>query len=172
MDWSDKDQWDWMGFKKRNLMSLWKGLMSLCMVWLNCLFAILFFFVWLFYWGVCQNVCCCICFYSWGLCSPCISLSPYSTCKDVFFFEYSIFVLTPSSLPFLSPPSSYSAEGSICQSRHSCFEAGETNYHKPQKYSLHQLPALKAPLPLTHPAGDWGVRYLTDQEYWELHRTL
>lgn len=88
------------------------------------------------------------------------------------FSNIPIFVLTPSSLPFLSPPSSYSAEGSVCQSRHSCFEAGETNYHKLQKYSLHQLPALKAPLPLTHPAGDWGVRYLTDQEYWELHRTL
>lgn len=42
-----------------------------------------------------------------------------------FFFKYSMFVLTPSSLPFLHPsPSSDLAEGSVCQSCHSCFEVG------------------------------------------------
>lgn len=66
------------------------------------LFAI--FFVWLFLLGcVLENVCCCICFYSQGLYSS-ISLSTYSTYKDVF-FKYSIFVLTfLSSFPI--PPCS------------------------------------------------------------------
>lgn len=77
-----------IGIRTRNLMSLWRGLMSLCMVWLNCLFAILFVCRFgCFYWGarVSQNVCRCVCFYFWGLCSPRVSLSSYSTCKDAFF---------------------------------------------------------------------------------------
>lgn len=161
------------GIKKRNLMSLWKGLMSLFMVWLNCLFAILFlFFLFGCFIGVCVRMFAVVFAFIFEDCVLPVSACHPTQPAKMYFFEYSIFVLTPSSLPFLSPPSSYSAEGSVCQSRHSCFEAGETNYHKLQKYSLHQLPALKAPLPLTHPAGDWGVRYLTDQEYWELHRTL
>lgn len=42
-----------------------------------------------------------------------------------FLFKYSMFVLTPSSLPFFHPPpSSDLAEGSVCQSCHSCFEVG------------------------------------------------
>lgn len=94
--------WTWSrpvglnGIKKRNLMSLWRGLMSLCMVWLNCLFAIWFFCLFGCFIGVrvSENVCCCICFCFWGLCSPCIRC---------IFFKYSIFVLTPSSLPFLLP---------------------------------------------------------------------
>ncbi len=140
--------------------------------WIACLPFFLFCFCLAVLLGcVLENVCCCICFYSWGLCSPCISLLPYSTCKDVF-FKYSIFVLTPRSLPSLPPPpSSESAEGNVCQSRHSCFEAGETNNHRPQKLST-PASSLKSPLPLTHPTGAWGVRYLTvDREYWELHRT-
>lgn len=134
------------GIKKRNLMSLWKGLMSLCMVWLNCSFAILFFVFCLTVLLGCvpENVCCCICFYSWGLCSPCISLSPYSTCKDVF-FKYSIFVLTPSSLPFLFP--------SVLRiGRGQCFAKAVIHASKRVKPTTtdprnfqHQLPALKAP---------------------------
>lgn len=80
--------------------------------WLACLpffFSFFFFFGWLFL-LVCVCVCrrmfaVVLCFYSWGLCSLCISLRAYSSCKDVLFFlNTPIFVLTPpSSLPFLLP---------------------------------------------------------------------
>lgn len=155
-------------------MSLWKGLMSLCMVWLNCLFAILFFcffFVWLFYWGVCQNVCCCFCFYSWGLCSPCISLSSYSTCKDVFFWILHL-CFNPQLSSFPLPSVLLFGRGQHLPKPSFMLWSGWNKLTTNRRNTLHQLPALKAPLPLTHPAGDWGVRYLTDQEYWELHRTL
>lgn len=57
----------------------------------------------------------------------------------------------PSSLPSLpTSPSSDSAEGSVCQSRHSCFEAGETNYHRPQKLST-PASSLKSPPTSYHP---------------------
>ncbi|TMS07404.1 hypothetical protein E3U43_011497 [Larimichthys crocea] len=55
-------------------------------------------------------------------------------------------------LPFLStsPPSSkYGREGSVCQSRRSCFEAGETNYHRQQKLST-PASSLKSP-PTSYP---------------------
>lgn len=159
--------------KKRNLMSLWKGLMSLCMDWLTCLFAIFFcfLFVWQFSWVVCQRM---FAVFSFILedCVLFVSVCHLTSPAKMHFFKYPIFVLTPALSFSSSPPSSKPAEGSVCQSRHSCFIGGETNYHRPQKLST-PASSLKSPLPLTFSVRDWGVRYLTDdQEYWELHRTL
>lgn len=148
-------------------MSLWKGLMSLCMVWLNCF---VFSFAW-FFWGVRPNVCCCVCFYFWGPCSPFYQsvnlhnlLSPPPIC-----FNPLLFLL----LLLLRPLSSSSAESIVCQSCHSCFKVDKSNEHTHTHGNTTPASSLKSPLPLTYPAGDWGVTYLTDDlAYWELHRTL
>lgn len=169
----DLDQGDRVGLKRETWCHFGKAWCHF--VWFDWLACLPFCFCLAVLLGcVSENVCCCICFYSWGLCSPCISLSPYSSCKDVLLFFWMLHLCFKPQLSSFSStsPSSDSAEGSVCQSRHSCFEAGETNYHRPQKLST-PASSLKSPLPLSHPAGDWGVRYLTDeQEYWELHRTL
>lgn len=171
-------RWTWwrsvgrIGIRTRNLMSLWRGLMSLCMIWLNCLFCN---FVCLFvcrfgcfYWGVCayQNVCRCVCFYSWGLCSPRVSLSSYYPRKDAFFKNSPIFVLNnpyPSSplfpLPLRPPSPQRAAFTKSCRIIH---KGGWNQRTTNCRNNLHQLLALIAPLPLTHPAGDWGARHLAD----------
>lgn len=132
-----------MGFKKKNLMSLWKGLMSLCMVWLNCLFAI-FFVVCLVLLGcMCRNVCSCICFYFWGLCSPCVSLSPYSTCRFIFLLKTSIFVLNPPAL-FHPPHPPIRQRAMFAKAVIHTSKVDKTNYHRPQKLST-PASSLKSP---------------------------
>lgn len=156
-----------------NLMSLWKGLMSLCMVWLTWLFAVVFFFFFSFavFW---------VCVRLFAVVFAFILRTEFSLYQSVtllnlqrFIFKYSTFVLTPSSLPFfhpLRPPIWQRAVFAKAVIHALKWVKPTTTRHR---NSLHQLPALKAPLPLTHPAGDWGIRYLTDdQEYWESHRTL
>lgn len=104
------------------------------------------FFV-LFYWGVCQNVCCCILLlFLRTVFSLYWSVILLNLQRCIIFFSNTHLCFTPPAL-FLSssPPSSNSAEGSVCQSCHSCFEAGEKPTTTDRRNSLHQLPALKAP---------------------------
>lgn len=126
-------RWTWLNSgglnwgEKRNLMSLWKGLMSLCMVWLTWLFAVFCFYFFVFFicfLGVCVRL--------FAVVFAFILRTEFSLYQSVtllnlqrFLFKYSMFVLTPRSLPFFHPPpSSDLAEGSVCQSCHSCFEVG------------------------------------------------
>lgn len=150
-----------IGIKKRNLMSLWKrpdvtlyGLIDL----LVCHFVCFLFLVWLFYWSVCQRMFAVVFAFILEDCALPVSVCPPTQLAKMHFFKKLHLCLKPQLSSFLlSPPSSDSAEGSVCQSRYSCFEAGETNYHRLQKLST-PASSLKSPLPLTPPppppAGD------------------
>lgn len=152
MDWSDKDQWDWMGLKRETWCHFGKAWCHFVWFdWIACLpFCFFVFFLFGCFIGVCVRMFAVVFAFILEDCVLPVSACHPTQPAKMYFFEYSIFVLTPSSLPFLSPPSSYSAEGSICQSRHSCFEAGETNL--PQTAEILSTPAssLKSP-PTSYP---------------------
>lgn len=133
----------------------WLACLPFCFVFLGC---------------VSENVCYCICFYSWGLCSPCISLSSYSTCKDVFFKILHLCFKPPQRPPFPPPSPLRFGRGQVFAKAviHASKRVKPTTTDR--RNSLHQLPALKAPPTCRRPRR--RIPHTHDQEYWELHRTL
>lgn len=85
-------------------MSLWKGLMSLFMVWLNCLFAILFlFFLFGCFIGVCVRMFAVVFAFIFEDCVLPVSACHPTQPAKMYFFEYSHLCFNPQLSSFPLP---------------------------------------------------------------------